>query len=522
MKEIRRYIILLFVSVLLNGCAERTWENPYDPACETDNWYPTNFSADQNSYNEYVTLDWIGYDHIDGYLIKRSQDGGEFVKIGNPSSSETQYIDNNVESGIKYTYSLQAIAGKNTSNTLTTEITPIFLASATISFENLTSDSVTCVVNIDNKGGTINYYEIQWSKENDFSQTEGEFSKWGDPGNFFKVKVDLEESTTYYFRAGVQSTSKSRQMSYSDTYTITTPKRTHIVWSENQTITSSNGEFYSLVEIENLTIGDNVEITNSGTSQLILKVSNKLTLGKNAVIKVRNGYYPEAPSNPIENINISSLNGLKLFPNTFGKGGDGSDAYYCGGGGGGGFGGGNPGSGVSYGIDGGYSGLANGGRGGNCGYASRMGSSTYAPYYGDGGECCNVGGNASLACGGGGNGGKGASYYNSSTGGGGGGGGYGGGVLLIIANEIVFDANYPPLFVVSGQIGGEHGCVYGKKGGNGQGGLLIIECPNYTYNADHWNLNANTIGTHNHYSYNGGHGIVTGNPTKVFINGIQK
>jgi hypothetical protein len=117
--------------------------------------------------------------------------------------------------------------------------------------------------------------------------------------------------------------------------------------------------------------------------------------------------------------------------------------------------------------------------------------------------------------GGGGGGGGGNGGYGGGGGGGGGfgggGGGYGGGVLTIIADTIVYDANQPPRFLVSGQKGGP------PNGQNGEGGMLIIQSQNYAAASNHWDLGTNTFENHTLPSTNGGHGAVTGGPQKVFI-----
>ena len=81
-----------------------------------------------------------------------------------------------------------------------------------------------------------------------------------------------------------------------------------VVFSTNQVL-GQNGDypFAGIYVFDNLTLADNVEITSSGISQLVIKVNGRLTLGRNAVIRVRNGYYPEAPVNPITELNASNL-----------------------------------------------------------------------------------------------------------------------------------------------------------------------------------------------------------------------
>ena len=145
-----------------------------------------------------------------------------------------------------------------------------------------------------------------------------------------------------------------------------------VVFTTNQVL-GQNGDypFAGIYVFDNLTLGDNVEITSSGISQLVIKVNGRLTLGKNAVIRVRNGYYPAAPTNPIAELNATNLTskgilspeGIVVYPDRFGRGGDGGNGEYRdltrpALGGGGGFGGGNGGRSYSY-----NDGLGNGGNG---------------------------------------------------------------------------------------------------------------------------------------------------------------
>ena len=62
------------------------------------------------------------------------------------------------------------------------------------------------------------------------------------------------------------------------------------------------------------------------------------------------------------------------------------------------------------------------------------------------------------------------------------------------------------------------GTNYALNGDNGRGGLLMIHCPHYLASPIHWNLDSQKYGVHDPSIQNGGHGIITGNPQKVFIN----
>ena len=287
--------------------------------------------------------------------------------------------------------------------------------------------------------------------------------------------------------------------------------------------------FAGIYEFDNLTVGDDVEVTSSGVSQLAIRVTGTLTLGRNATIRVRNGYYSGAPGNPVSAITAENRNrlgidagGFRVYPDTFGRGGDGGDgggspADWPGAGGGGGYGGGDGGAGGSYEAPGsdGDPGQPNGGAGGGPG--------------GPGGGATGLGGvGKGGGNGGGGNGGNGmdgAWHYTNSSGGGGGGGGSGGGILTVVAGHVAFDPSGPPHFIVSGQRGGSRGeglngdyyGTPGEAGDNGEGGLLIIDCPDYLPDPSTYALGATTFGQHVQPSTNGGHGVVTGNPQRVLF-----
>lgn len=346
-------------------------------------------------------------------------------------------------------------------------------------------------------------------------------------------------------------------LSFSTSVNTAVVKASSDVQWDTDIVLEQKGEypFASINEYNNLTINDNVKVFSKGVSQLVIKVNGTLTLGKNVVICVRNGYYQFAPTKSIAGLTSETLKtlgsdggGFRLYDNMFGQGGDGGNGGNAGDGflgdymgtrfpgrggnggfgGSGGFGGGLGGSGGLYGGPGANIGTKvgrigsagskgdNNGEGSLSGGATGIGKDGLSAEYGAGGG------------GGGGNGGRGgngggqdSAFGLGNGGGGGGGGGYGGGVLTIIAKKIVFDTNNPPLFITSGQVGGKGGKSNGENGENGQGGLLIINAQDYDYSLKHWNLGKKIYENQSYASENGGHGNVTGNPQKVFINGIE-
>lgn len=411
-------------------------------------------------------------------------------------------------------------------------------------------------------------------------------------GNNLKVKPNrvLDNYMTYSITAPVNVVTDTADNNLTAALNLSFTTKAPGDLLEGDIVLGQKGEynFAGIYEYNNLTIDDNTKITNNGISQLVIKVNGTLTLGKNVAIRVRNGFYPEAPENSISSItplNLNMLgeeaNGIKLYPNTFGKGGNGGkggqggaginkylyvgygSGYYMNGDGGGGGGGGAGGYGGGTGGDGGHGGI--GANINNSDFIGHNGAVGYpgADNGGDGGEggggninqglgggATLLGGNGTMDSsayisagggGGGGNGGNGGSGNNNAevsangalggtTGGGGsggGGGGYGGGVLTIIADKIVYDKEEPPKFLVSGQKGGLASsglglrALKGTNGQNGQGGIIIINTNGYEFSLNHWNLDTTFYGSEGHSTSNGGHGVVTGNPQKVFINGVQ-
>jgi hypothetical protein len=321
--------------------------------------------------------------------------------------------------------------------------------------------------------------------------------------------------------------------------------------------TKGDYPFAGVYEYNNLILEDGTTLLSYGISQLVIKVRDTLSIGKDVVIRVRNGYYTDAPFNSISNITKENINnyvsykgaGYSLYTNIYGKGGNGGNGanggmginqliylgygqYYTiygnggsgGGGGGGGFGGGDGGYKGIYGVGTGGNGISGGSGYDNGGSGGFGGQNTLIS---TGGGAVDVGANSypsSTATGGGGSGGGGnggtgamfgsASYGNGYGGPGGGGGGYGGGILVIAANEIICDTISKPMFLALGQKGGNGGLggvgastvSNGGAGTNGENGLVIINTPNqipeFVYSVASYGSNYSPM--------IGGHGLVSG------------
>lgn len=401
---------------------------------------------------------------------------------------------------------------------------------------------------IDNKGTGISGVSI--ILQNDKHKYEFTSSS---NGAYSQSKIEIGNYELLFIRAGFERISKNVTIKGGDNIFDIDMQ---LGWSgatlfDKDSVLGQRGEypFAGIYYFDDLTIGDQVEITSSGISQLVLFVNGTLNMGKNATIRVRNGYYVEAPSKMISSLTKSNLsqygipyNGIFLFENMFGRGGSGGTGsngdpgklYFLngvrkygrgghgGGGGAGGFGGGQGNRGGGGGTSpsgsgyGGQKGEDNGGNGGYGGANSRTAQ---------GGGATNIGGSAGRGtsgggAGGGGNGGTGGlgamnntSVYDGASGNGGGGGGYGGGILILVANKIVYDDMEQPKFLVSGQIGGSGRGSGSSSGQSGQGGLLIIYSEDYISNPMHWDLGNSSYGEHSQKAAtNGGHAIIVGGP----------
>lgn len=324
-------------------------------------------------------------------------------------------------------------------------------------------------------------------------------------------------------------------------------------------------DFAGIYHYQDLTIADNTVISSDGISQLVLHVEGTLKIGTNVVIRVRNGYYPQAPALSTQDVTaaelaaqgISTGDGFSVYPNTFGRGGNGGAGgngapggqwYYSGGwtgfdggsgggGGGGGYGGGEAGVHGSPGLgnvssngslaSAGYPGLdgaANGGSGGAGGKAATFAQGGGAQGIGLTGSS-NQGSGAGGGGGGGngGNGGAGSTWSNLGSywqyygggGGGGGGGGYGGGILTLAADRI--EAPSDLRLVVGGQFGGTGGSgasgntggTNGQNGFGGEDGIIII-------NANHLSMPNPAWQTGSYRNLAHGHGNASCVPGGVF------
>lgn len=339
------------------------------------------------------------------------------------------------------------------------------------------------------------------------------------------------------------------------TYQGAGDNKVNYIISKNTVLSQNGSEPYAGVYCYdgNLTLESGVQLTSSGISQLAIIVKGTLTIKQGAAIRVRNGYYQQAPSTKISNINADTMilygnedakNGIILFPNTYGKGGNGGvggkggNGYKAGtnikapgnggNGGGGGYGGGTggaagaPGTPYSGGTSGtyGYAGASNG-LGSNGGGATGLGSQ----------GANNASSTTNPGGGGGANGGDGGStstggQYIMASGGSGGGGGYGGGVLTIYADSIKIESTAQPVFIAHGQCGGVRGIGgnSGENGQNGEGGMLVIQTNNYQYNTAHWTTDRTSKSSvgQSYTSYGGGHSsLIHTKPQAVFVNGVK-
>lgn len=510
-------------------------------------------------YDKSIQVRWSGRDdvhEVKDYTIYVSEDGHPF----------TPWIEKTVETSAVYsgkfnsTYRFVSVARDTKDNIEELDET----RAVSVFFTEFASLSMTFK---DQNGKPLEGVEVilrQGAKEYDFLT--------GSDGAVNQGEMSIGDWQVSTWKAGYVSVNRSLNLTggqNNSSFELT------LGWSErritqNQTWGQRGPQpFAGFYEFDDLTLDENVVISSSGISHLVVYVKGTLRIGKNAAIRVRNGYYPTAPTigiNQIEETNIASYGieykKIYLLPEVYGKGGDGGDGsdgtigrsqymhagydvyYWLDGGGGSGGGGGAGGYGGGIGGRGGQgknnlrtgkyqgpngrSGNDNGGNGGYAGANSivyRGGGATGVGESRKMADDLNPGGGA----GGGGNGGDGGSggmvdtgilaMVSGVSGNGGGGGGYGGGVLTIVAKRIICESEDAPAFLVSGQCGGRginNSYTTSQSGENGEGGLLIIHTSEYESSSMHWSLG------NDRFDRSDGLGALTGNPQKVLLLGLPE
>ena len=124
MKAIKLAIfpVTILLLVFLN-CQKYEFNNPFDPECPKDLFTPSGFKAVQQGNT--IVLTWTQTNKkISGFRINRKVGSGSFSNVNTPGKSETTWTDSNLTGGQLHEYEMEAYAGDNTSNKVTTSVTP--------------------------------------------------------------------------------------------------------------------------------------------------------------------------------------------------------------------------------------------------------------------------------------------------------------------------------------------------------------------------------------------------------------
>jgi len=123
----KHQIIIILLVVLTISCKERVWNNPFDPDCPKEIYTPSGFLAIQKG--NFVTLTWSQeYKLISGFIIEKKVDNGTWQEVAILDKSISTWNDEQITFDKLHIYRIYAFAGKNQSNQINTEITPILLS----------------------------------------------------------------------------------------------------------------------------------------------------------------------------------------------------------------------------------------------------------------------------------------------------------------------------------------------------------------------------------------------------------
>ncbi len=210
------------ILMVLTGCEDREWNNPFDPNCPKEIFTPTDFIAEQEG--EQIKLSWSQPNlNISGFKIEKKIGAGNFTSVDTLEKGASTLSSNISEGGELYTFKLIALAGSNRSNEVTITITPVLKASVTTSeISNITDSTTTSGGTIPNDGGsTVTARGVVWSTMTNptIENNLGKTINGTGTGTFISELNNLEGGTTYYVRA---FTSNSEGTEYGTVLTFTT------------------------------------------------------------------------------------------------------------------------------------------------------------------------------------------------------------------------------------------------------------------------------------------------------------
>jgi hypothetical protein len=212
--------IVLSVVLLFFACQKLERNNPFDPECPKDIWTPTNFTSTQVGSS--IKLSWSQpINNITGFAITKKVDNGTATNLETQAKGTTQYTDANPIGGKMHIYSITAKAGNYESNTVLSQIIPVFapvLSNPLIT--TVTSTAIIVSSNISSDGGaTVTARGICWGTSQNPTVLNSKTSDGTGSGNFTSTITGLNPGILYYIRAYA---SNSAGTNYSTQLTTTT------------------------------------------------------------------------------------------------------------------------------------------------------------------------------------------------------------------------------------------------------------------------------------------------------------
>jgi uncharacterized protein (TIGR02145 family) len=187
-----------------------------------------------------VVLTWKQENQsISGFKIFRKVTDGNIESVSVFDESTISYNDGSILPGKKYTYYLVAVAGTNISDTIKTDITPIFLLSLIINSVNEISDTSALVASdvFENSGDSVIRRGVCWSTNPSPTINNSNTKDGSGFGKFNTRLTGLLSGTKYFIRAYGES---KRGLSYSSEISFTTLGVPKVTTAQPSNITSNS------------------------------------------------------------------------------------------------------------------------------------------------------------------------------------------------------------------------------------------------------------------------------------------
>ena len=199
-------IVVLIFFVLVNYSCNKDYTNPYDSACPSNIWTPTNLSTtfSQNA----IVIKWEESDtHFDGFVLEKGSDSINWTSTSTGLIDKTlrTYTDSIFTPGSNVYYRISAKADLNKSGITYSKglKLPIFMpAITTAAISNVLSTSATSGGTISSNGGAaVTASGVCWSINQNPTILNSYSTDGSATGTFASLITGLTPGTVYYVRA---------------------------------------------------------------------------------------------------------------------------------------------------------------------------------------------------------------------------------------------------------------------------------------------------------------------------------